>query len=87
MSTRSGNLARIEAARVVLVEQYERAVRLLDELGTVELPVTVGAVVAELHRLEHAVGGDDRRVLVAIDEAVVIGISSIEKLDPARVLL
>src|SRR5436190_13948420 len=80
VSTRAGNLARVEAARVVLVEQHERTVRLLDELGTVELPVAVGVVVAELHRLEHAVGGDDRRVLIAIDEAVVVGIGSIEQL-------
>ena len=42
VSTRAGNLARVAAARVVLVEQHEGAVRLLDELGAVEFPVAVG---------------------------------------------
>ena len=40
---------------------------LLDELGARELPVLVGVVVAELHRLEHAIGVDDLDVLGAIE--------------------
>src|SRR5688572_5044996 len=67
MRTCAGGLVRRQLALVGLVEQREGAVGLVDEFGALDFAVAIGVVVAELDRLEHAVGGDDLRVLGAVE--------------------